>query len=173
MKALLKLPAKLMQKTHLKIACTLLLGTLLSACGDSVLQSGTAAGDAEEDADIQAAITLLQPYVGVYLLADTWKGGMGDVAYLAIRLTANDGISEAALIDVDSVGNCAPEPFSTGVVQKDDFSDRVFMNDLFEFGAAVLSLSGPNLLIQNFTDLATVEATRIETTELDLDVACP
>lgn len=173
MKALLKLRSKLMQKTHLKIACTLLLGTLLSACGDSVLQSGTAAGDTAEDADIQAAITLLQPYVGVYLLEDTWKGSMGDVAYLAIRLTGNDGTSEAALIDVDSDDNCAPEPFSTGVVQKDDFSDRVFMNDFSEFGEAELSLSATTLLIQNFTDLTTVEATRIETTELDLDVACP
>ncbi|MGK0284069.1 MAG: hypothetical protein ACI82O_003619 [Patiriisocius sp.] len=170
-KAPLKLCAKLLQKTSLTITSALIVSTLLSACGDSVVQSGVGAGDTAEDVRIQAAIALLQPYVGIYLLQDDWNGGMGDVAYLSIGLTANDGISEAALIDFDDIDNCVPERFFTGVVRKDDFSNRVFMDDILEFVDAELSLSANNLIIQ-VTGSATINATRVDTSLVDLGVTC-
>jgi hypothetical protein len=172
MKAPLKLPTKLLQQTRLNLTSALVVSALLSACGDSVVQSGGGSGDTAEDIRIQAAITLLQPYVGIYLLQDDWNGDMGDVAYLSIGLTANDGISEAALIDFDDIDNCVPERFFTGVVRKDDFSNRVFMDDILDFADAELSLSANNLMIQ-VTGSSTIAATRVAISSIaDLGVTC-
>jgi hypothetical protein len=183
MKDLLKLPSNVLQKTHSKIACALIVTTLLSACADGGVQSGASAGDTAENENIQAAIALLQPYVGVYLLQDSWMGNMGDRAYLSIRLTTNEGTSEAALIDYDDTDNCVPERFSIGEVRKDPFSDRVFMDDILQFSQAELSLSADSLFIEaidffdtdndsNTTEIVTIGATRLGLTEVDLGAPC-
>jgi hypothetical protein len=183
MKDIQMLPSKLRHKTHLKIASALLVASVLSACSDEGVLAGGGAGDASEDARVQAALTLLQPYVGVYQLQDAWNGEMGDLAYLSIRLTGNDGISETALIDYDDANNCVPGQLSIGEVRKDLFSDRVFMDDIFEFNEAELSLSENNLSIDaiDFSDLdndgdrtetVTVGATRLGLTEVDLGDPC-
>jgi hypothetical protein len=155
MKALVKSTSNLLWKTPSKVIYALIASALLSACGESVVQSGGGAGDTAENARIQAAITLLQPYVGIYLLQDGWRGDMGDVAYLSIGLTANQ---------------CVPARFSTGVVRKDDFSDRVFMDDVFELDEAELSLSADNLMIQ--VSNGTIGATKVEITVDDLGPTC-
>jgi hypothetical protein len=170
MKALVKSTSNLLWKTPSKVIYALIASALLSACGESVVQSGGGAGDTAENARIQAAITLLQPYVGIYLLQDGWRGDMGDVAYLSIGLTANDGISEAALIDYDDTNQCVPARFSTGVVRKDDFSDRVFMDDVFELDEAELSLNADNLMIQ--VSNGTIGATKVGITVDGLGPTC-
>lgn len=177
------LPSKLRQKTHLKIASALLVASVLSACSDEGVLTGGGAGDNLEDARVQAALTLLQPFVGVYQLQDGWNGDMGDLAYLSIRLTGNDGTSESALIDFDDVNNCVPGQLPIGEVRKDPFSDRVFMDDIFQFDEAELSLSGDNLSIETIdffdinndgdtTEIATIGATRLGLTEIDLGEPC-
>jgi hypothetical protein len=183
MKVFQKLPSNLHKKNHLKIACALLVAGLLSACSDEGVLTGGSAGDGSENASVQAAITLLQPYVGVYQLQDAWMGDMGDLAYLSIRLTGNDGTSEAALIDYDDDNNCVPSQLSIGVVRKDLFSDRVFMDDILQFNQAELSLSVDNLSIEtidffdidndgNTTEIVTIGATRLGLTEVDLGDPC-
>ena len=158
------------------------MATLLAACGDGI-KSGASAGDTAEDANIQAAITLLQPFVGVYQLDDNWMGNMGDRAYLSIRLTGNGGISEAALIDFDDIDNCVPAQPSLGEVRKDPFSDRVFMDDILQFSQAEISLIGSNLSIEvvdsfdidndeNTTEIVTIGATRLAVAEVDLGDPC-
>jgi len=159
-------------------------GTLMVACDHSQnAASGGGAGDLATNPRTQEAITLLQPFVGVYDLQDDWLGRAGDEAFLSIRLTGNDGVSEAALIDFDDVDNCVPQRLHLGVVQKDTFSDRVFLDDILQFTDAELSLSGNNLTIQT-TDLfdidndldtsesITVQATRLDVTETDLGSLC-
>ena len=183
MKYFQRLPSNLHQINHLKITCALLVAGVLSACSDEGVLTGGSAGDGSENASVQAAITLLQPYVGVYQLQDGWKGDMGDLAYLSIRLTGNDGTSEAALIDYDDVDNCIPTRLSIGEVRKDLFSDRVFMDDIFQFNQAELRLSIDNLSIEtvdlfdidndgNTTEIVTIGATRLGLTEVDLGNPC-
>jgi hypothetical protein len=170
-------------KTPLKIACTLLVASLLTACSDEGVLTGGGSGDASENASVQAAIALLQPFVGVYQLQDGWMGDMGDIAYLSIRLTGSDGTSEAALIDYDEDNNCVPQRLSIGEVRKDPFSDRVFMDDILQFNQAELSLSAGNLFIEaidffdidndsNTTETVTIGTTRIDLMELDLGDPC-
>lgn len=167
----------------MKIVCAVLLSALLSACNDESVLSGGAAGDTQENTRIQESITLLQPYVGVYQLQDGWMGDMGDLAYLSIRLTGNDGISEVALIDYDDANGCVPDRLSLGEVLKDPFSDRVFMNDIFQFADAVLSLTTDELTIDvtdvfdidnndNTSETVSITATRIGLSEVDLGDPC-
>ena len=179
MKKRLNLSTECFQKTATKLACALISSLVLSACGDG----GGSSGDIEEDANVQAAITLLQPFVGIYQLQDGSLGISDDTVYLSIRLTANDGISEAALIDYDDEDNCIPQRFSMGEVTKDTFSNRVFMNDVAEFSEAELSLSGGNLLIEtvdfydidkddNSTETVIISGSPLAITEIDLGVTC-
>lgn len=183
-KTLSKFSSLFLRTTHLAVVSALAMSLLISACGDSVVQSGAGAGDNEENENAQAAIALLQPYVGIYQLQDTWSGGMGDTAYLSIRLTANDGVSEAVLIDYDDTDNCIPQRFSTGLVRKDDFSDRVFIDDIFEFGEAELSLNSNTLSIQvledsfdvdndgDRTEMLIIDSTKVSVMEVDLGETC-
>ena len=180
MKNLLPQAVNPLKPLNAKLACAFLFTSLLSACGGS---GGSGAGDAAESANIQAAIAVLQPFVGVYELQDGWMGSLGDRAFLSIRLTANDGISEAVLIDFDDTENCLPERFIAGEVEKDAFSDRVFLNDIQQFSEAELTLEADTLFIE-FTDLfdtdndddvtevVTIQATRLGQSELDLGPTC-
>ena len=179
MKMLSKLTAHNVRISPKKLVFALLGSFFISACSDS----GGGSGDIEEDASIQASIALLQPFVGVYQLQDGSLGNVGDVVYLSIRLTANDGISDAALIDYDDEENCVPQRFSMGEVVKDTFSDRVFMNDVAEFREAELSLSGGNLVIETVdfydidkdddsTETVTISGSRLGLAEIDLGVVC-
>lgn len=180
----LKSPLILLKRSPTTLACALIATSLLSACSDSNIQTGTGAGDAAESAKVLAATTLLQPFVGVYELQSGWSGGdAGDRAFLSIRLTSNDGTSEAALIDFDDIDNCLPSRFSTGVVRKDDFSDRVFMDDILQFDAAELTLAIDTLSIEftdlddlnndgNRTDDVIIQASRLGLSEIDLGPTC-
>lgn len=158
--------------------------SVLSACGDgSALSSGAGAGDDTLDEQIAASITLLEPFIGVFDLQDDWMGTAGDEAFLAIRLTDNEGISEAVLIDFDDVDNCIPSRQSTGEVTKDSFSDRIFLDDILQFSQAELALDGDNLTIDaaDFFDIdndgdtdeiVTTSAVRIAVMENDLGDPC-
>lgn len=183
MKDLLNLLPGIPENAPLTLFSALTASTLLVACGNGSLPSGSGAGDATEDANTLAAIALVQPYVGIYQLQDGWQGDLGDQAFLSIRLTANDGTSEAALIDVDDTDNCIPQRFSIGEVRKDPFSNRVFMDDIFQFNEAELSLSANELTIQvtdlfdidndlDTTEIVAITATRVAITEIDLGVTC-
>jgi len=115
---------------------------LLSACGEGLdAPSGGSAGDAVPNSRVQESISILQPFVGVYNLQDNWMGQAADEAFLAIRLTGNDGISEAALIDFDDVDNCVPRRSINGEVRKDPFSNRVFLISIMILISAKLFLS--------------------------------
>lgn len=157
---------------------------LLSACDDGLnAPSGGSAGDSALNSRLQESISVLQPFVGVYDLQDNWMGQDADEAFLAIRLTGNDGISEAVLIDFDDEDNCVPRRFINGEVRKDPFSNRVFLDDILQFTEAELSLVGNNLIINtvdlfdidndlNSTENVSIRAERLGVSENDLGNPC-
>jgi len=157
---------------------------LLSACDEGMdIPSGGSAGDTGPNSRVQESISLLQPFVGVYDLQDNWMGQSGDEAFLVIRLTGNDGISEAALIDFDEIDNCVPRRFTNGEVRKDPFSNRVFLDDILQFTEAELSLSGDTLTIEavdlfdvdddlNTSETVAIRALKLGVTENDLGNSC-
>lgn len=126
---------------------------LLTAC-DSTNTVGGAAGDSDDS--LAAAIALLAPYAGIYDLQDGWNGLSGDEAFLVIEIPGSDAIAPSALYDFDDFDNCVPVRPSTGEVYKDPFSDRIFMDDILQFGDAELFLSGSTLTIE-FTDFADLD----------------
>jgi len=183
MKDLKNLSLKLQNNTFPQLVCIILAASLVSACSDEGVLTGGSSGDTTENASVQAASALIQPFVGVYQLQDNWNGTTGDLAYLSIRLTGNDGTSEAALIDFDDANNCIPNRPTIGEVRKDPFFDRVFLDDISQFSEAVLSLNGNELSIEaidffdidddsNNTETVTIEATRLGLTEVDLGTPC-
>ncbi len=127
------------------VACAAL---LLAAC-DSTDLTGAAAGDVD---DSSAAVALLAPFTGFYILQDDWNGLSGDVAYLIIEVPGSDGISPVSLYDYDDISNCVPERPFTGEVSKDIIilSTRVFMDmdNALLFDEAELFLSGSILTIK-------------------------
>lgn len=134
----------------LTVACTTL---LLAAC-DSTSTVGGAAGDVDES---PAAIALLAPFAGIYDLQDNWNGVSGDEAFLVIEFPGSDGIAPAALYDFDDISNCVPQsPLAEGIVSKDLLSDRVFMDEIFQFEQAELFLEGSTLTIE-FNDDADLD----------------
>ncbi len=145
--------------TLLTVACTTI---LLAACDSASTDlpgddsspdlTGGAAGDGVSS---PAAIALLAPFAGIYDLQDDWNGQIGDEAFLVIEIPGSDGIAPAALYDFDDFSNCVPQRPSVGVVSKDLFSDRVFMDDILQFDEAELFLSGSTLTIE-FNDDADV-----------------
>lgn len=153
---------------------------ILSACGDSSLQeSGGGAGDGSADPE---AVALVQPFVGVYDLQDDWNGQAGDQAFLSIRQPDIDGVAEALLLDFDDIDNCVLNPV-VGEVSKDPVSTRIFLDNIAELNAAVISLSGTTLTIEledeidrdgdgNITELVQISAERIAMMETDLGVSC-
>lgn len=148
---------KTLNRSKHAIALTLASSAILSACGgESALSSGSGAGDGTQNEQIEAAITLIEPFIGVYDLQQNWRGIEADEAFLSIRLTGNDGVSEAVLLDFDDTDNCITSRPSTGEVIKDPFSDRIFLNDISQFAEAVLTLSGTTLTI-NTTDIHDVD----------------
>lgn len=116
---------------------------LLAACDSS---TGGGAGDSD-DLDNLAAAELLAPFTGIYELDDGWKGDEGDRGILLIETPGSEGTSVAELYDYDDIDNCIPTRPSDGLLRKDDFSDRVFMDDIFQFDEAELMLSGSTLTI--------------------------
>ena len=125
------------------VACAAL---LLAAC-DSTDLTGAAAGDVD---DSSAAVALLAPFTGFYILQDDWNGLSGDVAYLIIEVPGSDGISPVSLYDYDDISNCVPERPFTGEVSKDIIilSTRIFMDGILQFDEAELFLSGSTLTIE-------------------------
>ena len=132
------------------VACATL---LLAACDSSSTVVGGAAGDAD---DSLAAIALLAPFAGIYDLQDDWNGLSGDEAFLVIEIPGSDGTAPAALYDFDDFSNCVPQRPSEGVVSKDLFNDRVFMDGILQFEEAELFLSGNTLTIE-FKDNADLD----------------
>ncbi|MGQ7847789.1 hypothetical protein ACUNV4_25065 [Granulosicoccus sp. 3-233] len=132
-------------------ASTLTLSTLaslvlLTACDSS---TGGAAGDDLDD-NLEA-IELLAPFTGIYDLQDDWStlDGMDtDEAFLTIDTPGSEGTSEALFHDFDDLDNCFPSRPTEGIVRKDDFSDRIFLDDIFQFADAELFLSGTTLTIE-------------------------
>jgi len=118
---------------------------LLAACDSS---SGGGAGDGDENLE---AVALLAPFTGIYELQDGWKGDFGDRGILLIETPGPEGTSVVQLYDYDDIDNCLPTRPSTGELRKDDFSDRIFMDDILQFNEAELMLSGTTLTI-DFND---------------------
>jgi len=135
----------MLNKASILTVSTLASLLLLTACDSS---TGGAAGDTDDDL---IATALLAPFTGIYELEDGWKGEEGDRGILVIDTPGADGTSVAQLFDYDDIDNCLPTRPSSGVVRKDDFSNRVFMDDIVQFDAAVLSLSGSVLTLE-FSD---------------------
>lgn len=133
---------------------------LLSACDSS---TGGGAGDGDDNLD---AVELLAPLTGLYELEDGWKGETGDRGILVIETPGAEGTSVAELYDYDDIGNCVPTRPSTGVVSKDPFGDRIFMDDILQFDDAVLTLSGSVLTIE-FSDEFDIDNDS-ETSELSI-----
>lgn len=132
-------------------ASTLTLGTLaslvlLAACDSS---SGGGAGDGVDEN--LATIELLAPFTGIYDLQDDWSTLDGvdvDQAFLLIETPGSDGTSETAFYDFVDLDSCLPNRPVTGELRKDDFSDRIFMDDILQFNEAELFLSGATLTIE-------------------------
>lgn len=121
--------------------------TLLAACDSS---TGGAAGDSD---DVTDAVTLLAPFTGIYRILGNWQGSEADEAYLDIQTPGADGTAPVDFQDFDETDNCLITPASSGTVRKDDFSDRVFMDDLFQFDEAELTQTATSLTIEFNDDL--------------------
>lgn len=132
------------------LACAAAL--LLAACGDDPafdeVGGGGGAGDADEDA------ATLAPFVGTYDLTGPWRGTAGDEAYLVVREPDPSGKSTAALYDVDEIDNCYERPRggALGTVRVDAFGTGVFLDGLFSFEEASVSLGAGNALTLDYTD---------------------
>ncbi|ASJ70382.1 hypothetical protein [Granulosicoccus antarcticus] len=124
---------------------------LLSACDSST--GGGAAGDVD---DSPAAIALLAPFTGFYDLQDDWNGQLGDEAFLIIETPGSDVISPASFYDFDDISNCVPITPSRGEVTKEPIKDLIFMDGIFQFNEAELTLSGNTLTIE-FNDDADLD----------------
>lgn len=156
----------------------------LAACGESALvETGGGAGDGDNPSTTQQAIALIQPFVGSYDLQDDWNGTPADQAFLVIREPNSEGVAEAVLFDFDDIDSCIPSRPSTGDITKDSFSNRIFLDRIFQFDQATLTLSNTTLVIEfvdiadidnddNREELVRIEAQRIAVTENDFGEPC-
>jgi hypothetical protein len=127
---------------------------LVTACSDTTtLETGGGAGDAPANPQAVAVVT---PFAGIYDLPDNWSGNSADEAFLEIRQPNDAGTAIALLHDWDDVGNCLPVRPSEGIVYKDEFGDRVFMDNILELSQSVLTLQATTLTIV-FQDLIDVD----------------
>lgn len=120
---------------------------LLAACDSN---TGGAAGDSDENL---VAAALLAPFTGVYDLQDAWNGTDGDEAFLLVETPGSDGTASVEFYDFDEFGNCLPTRPDDGTLRKDDFSNRIFLDDIVQLDEAELSLSGSTLTVEFNDDL--------------------
>ncbi len=129
---------------------TLLVTTVfLSACSGGT-ESGGSAGDSAETID---AIALISPLVGLYSLPDNWDGFPVSEAFFEVQEPDVSGVATALLFRTNQFSNCIETRASSGEIERDFFTDSVFLNDLFEFDRAILTGSGRNLVISLPEDL--------------------
>ncbi|MFK8080168.1 MAG: hypothetical protein AB8B97_07790 [Granulosicoccus sp.] len=134
---------------------SLLLSTLvLCACSDGSV-SGGGAGDTDDE-EIQSAIELIQPLIGLYELPENWRGVPTSEAYLEITAPDARGISESLLFIVNDMRNCIEPSRTAGDVTKDPVSDRLFF-DSFNIGTSILSLDGTDLVIDLAADVNDID----------------
>ncbi len=167
---------------RISLFSTLVATLMLASCDSEGLPSGGGAGDSNNNA--AAAIALITPFAGFFDLQDGWAGRLNDQAFLVIGRPADDGIAVATLHDFDDIDQCIPPRPATGEVRRDDFADRVFMDDILQFDQSELSLSGSILIIEfqdindidndnNTTELLQVQAERLGISNvIDLGEPC-
>jgi hypothetical protein len=129
----------------------------LTACSDETGTGGGAGDNLEFDLQDLAILTSL---VGVFDLTGNWSGREGDAATLVIRAPDADGSAEVVLYDInENEGNCTERPIQ-GLITVDRFLNepQVFLNDIFDFDNATLSLTNNGSLSITFDDVNDINA---------------
>ena len=116
----------------------------LAACGDDGIDDSVGVGGGAGDAVENAAV--LGPFAGTWDLTGDWRGVPGDEAYLFIGAPDEGGESVATLHDLFEPDGCYERPES-GTIRVDDFGRGVFMNDVFPFEQATLTLDDDRTLV--------------------------
>lgn len=131
-------------RAQLLASATILL--FLAGCSDStILESGAGAGDTVPDPE---AVALVTPFVGIYNLPDSWSGSPPDEAFLEIQSPNEAGVAIALLHDWDDIASCLPARPSEGIVYKEEFGSRIFMDNILELSQSVLTQQGNTLIIE-------------------------
>ncbi len=126
--------------------------TVFTACGGD-LDSGGNTGDSF-DFDFEDLI-ILTNFAGVFDLTGNWSGSEGDAAMLVIRPPGSDGSAEVVLYDIDDrTGNCSERPIQ-GLITLNRLIDdpQIFLNDIFDFDNATVSLNINGSLNIEFSDV--------------------
>jgi len=168
-----------MKRIH--IAATVLLSTyMISACTDGT-QTGGGAGDSPANA---GAVAQILPLVGLYALPENWEGLPTSTAFIEIQQPDASGTSTVIIRRQDEFLNCIEPSPTFGTASKDPFSDRIFLDEIFELPDSVLTLSGTGLIIDlpsdvqdvdndsNTDEPASLQATRIDMMASDLPDTC-
>lgn len=145
-------------------------GLTIAGCGTDVDDGlGGAAGDETADQQLAEDTALLAALTGVYDLTGNWSGSAGDAAFLVVRPPTTDGSAAVLLYDIDDeIGNCTDRPI-VGEATVDRFTDepRVFMDGVFDFDSAILSLQVNGALRINFSDVNDIDADANTSERLD------
>lgn len=116
------------------VAC---LSTLfLTAC------SGGPAGDSAADPE---AVILVSELVGFYSLPVGWDGTSRE-AFMEIENPNEAGLANVIVSREDMTENCFQPDFFSGTISKDEFSDRLFLDDVTDLEDSVISLTEPDSL---------------------------
>ncbi len=115
---------------------TCLCASLLVAC------SGGPAGDSEANPD---AVFLVSAFEGLYSLPRDWDGTNTE-AFLEIETPNEAGEANVIVSREDLNRNCFESDFFNGTASKDEFSDRVFLDDVNNIEDSIISLVGSETL---------------------------
>lgn len=150
----------------------------LAGCSDG---TGGGAGDGGGDDLDPFTPSPIEPFVGTWDLAGDWSGTPGDEALLVIRPVQQDGLTaDVRVYDFDETDGCYFRP-ARGEVELDGArQERVFMNRVYPFEAAELTLSGATLVISYFDEydidddgdtdeVRTYDASSVAITETDIE----
>lgn len=120
----------------LTVTLTCLCTSLLAAC------SGGPAGDSEANPE---AVILVSAFEGLYSLPRGWDGSNTE-AFLEIETPNEAGEANVIVSREDLNRNCFEPDFFNGTASKDEFSDRVFLDNVDNIEDSIISLVGSDTL---------------------------
>ena len=129
----------------------------VAACSDGTTTIGTGGGAGDGTEENSEAIALITPLVGFYTLPSNWAGVPESDAFFEVQTPDDSGVSTALVYRVDSFQNCIENRPSSGEITQDLFSDRLFLDDIFELENGIVSLSGNSLVIDLPADVQDID----------------
>ena len=118
-----------MNKSTVMFAC--LCTSVLAACS-----SGGPAGDSEANPE---AVRIISEFEGLYELPVGWDGSTRE-AFLEIQAPSETGEANVIVSRQDQSRNCFETDFFPGTASISEFDNRVFLDDIDDIEASVISL---------------------------------